>query len=374
MYEKINNSTTYLIFSGNVISQATNYTVSYDGVPACNTTFTISDTNKRVLGTGKSDESGTFACDHDVERTGVFLLKASPDKGKGWELRIPFEALETSGMGYDIVLENVEAMMNEAFEMQNDLIGGAREQNEEMNRETGSSEGTQELELIGGIVKAGQKIGDAQFKVIRLSIGKSCSDAASTTLKKNDKALKVDEKHNSTDGKHQAKPDSESGENARVKTEKTEAVKVQESSEKPEASISKKEQKEKEELEAQQARDAEKEAARLEKERKEKERLEKERIAAEEEAAAEDLNFTPEEFAQMSIIDLNKKQVWCEAAIGRNTLKLKTRSALMKPEEKAAIESRVKELEAAVNAIKMELDRREAAGKANKENKEGGQK
>ena len=360
-----------LFFSGNVLSQSTSYTVSYDGVPACNTTFTISDTNKRVLGSGKSDESGTFSCDHDVEKTGVFLLKASPDKGKGWELRIPLEALENSGMGYDIALENVEAMMNEAFEMQNEMIGGAREQNEEMNRETGSAEGTQELELIGGIVKAGQKVGDAQFKVIRLSIGKSCSDAASATLKKTDKVLKVEEKQKSTDSKQIAKPDSESVEKAQVKEEQTEAVKGEKSSDKPEAKNSKKEQKAKEALEAQQAKDAEKEAAKLEKEQKEQERIEKERIAAEEEAAAEDLNFTPEEFAQMSNIDLNKKQVWCEAAIGRNTLKLKTRSALMKPEEKVALETRIKELEAAVNAIKMELDKREAAENANKE---GGQK
>lgn len=362
-----------LFLSGSAFSQSTSYTVSYDGMPACNTTFTISDTNKRMLGTGKSDESGTFSCDYDVENIGVFVLKSTPDKGKGWELQIPLEAIEASGTGYDIALENVEAMMNEAFEMQNEMLGGAEEQNEEMNSESGSNMGSEELGMIGGIVKVGQKMGDAQFKLISASIAKSCSDVPNPVLKKPSN----DKKGNANEQVAGSKPvkakgaeeDDDDEEFTSEKAPKNSEKNAEKTPEKEEPTISKKEQKEMEEAAAAAEAARVKEEERLEKERQEQERIEQERIAAEEEAAAEDLNFTPEELAQMSDLDLSKKEAWCEAAIGRNKMKLSVRGGLLKPDEKTEIENRIKELETASATIKAESDRRKAEKEAKKEKK-----
>jgi hypothetical protein len=350
------------ILEGNSLAQSTNYTVTYEGAPACYTTFTISDTNNNILGSGKSDASGTFSCDYDVENTDVFLLKATPEKGKGWELQIPIEAIESAGADYDIPLENVEAMMKEAFEMQNDMLGEANEQNDEMNRQSGSMQGTEELGIIGGIVKVGQTLGDAQFKLIRISIGKSCADAANSMIKIPEGNKKGTETNNTGNDAKQVNTEDK-------KDEKTED-KVQDKQTKEEPVLSKKDLKAQEEAELAKAKEAEKEAERIEKERKEAELREQERLEEEAEAAAEDLNFTDEEFAQMSFVDLNKKQAYCETAILRNKMKLSTRSAFLKEDEKATIENRIIELETASAAIEGELARRKTESEAKKAAKE----
>ena len=351
-----------IILSGNSFAQSTNYTVTYEGMPACNTTFTISDTNNRVLGSGKSDASGTFSCDYDIENIEAFLLKAEPDKGKGWELQIPIEAIEAAGADYDIPLENVENMMKEAFEMQNEMLGEANEKNDEMNRQSGSIQGTEELGIIGGVVKAGQTLGDAQFKLIRVSIGRSCADVATSTTKKPEENKKGTESVNTVNGAKKVDKEDK-------KDQKTED-KVQDKPIKEEPTLSKKDQKAQEEAELAKAKEAEKEAERMEKERKEAELKEQERLEEEAEAAAEDLNFTEEEFAQMSLIDLNKKQAYCETAILRNKMKLSTRSAFLKEDEKTKIENRIKELETAIASIEGELARRKAESEAKKAAKE----
>ena len=351
-----------IILSGNSFAQTTNYSVSYDRIPACNTTFTISDTNNIVLGSGKSDASGTFSCDYDVEKIDVFLLKAEPDKGKGWELRIPIEAIESAGADYDIPLENVEAMMKEAFEMQNEMLGEAGERNDEMNRQSGSIQGTEELGIIGGIVKVGQTLGDAQFKLIRVSIGRSCADVATSIIKKPEENKKGTVTTNADNDANQVTTNDKKDQNTSDQS--------QDKPIKEEPALSKKDQKAQEEAELAKAKEAEKEAERMEKERKEAELKEQERLEEEAEAAAEDLNFTAEEFAQMSFVDLNKKQAYCETAILRNKMKLSTRSAFLKEDEKATIENRIIELETASAAIEGELARRKTESEAKKAAKE----
>ncbi len=335
------------------VAQMNHYTVSYDGIPACNTTFTIKDTNGRELAKGKSDALGTFACDFEVNQLEAFILDAEPDKGKGWGLTIPMAVVQSYGMDYDIRIEEIEAWVQAGFEMQNEMVEDSKQMNNQMNEESGSIQGTEELALIGGIVKAGQKIGDAQFKIIKVSIARSCSDVELPKGKKGE--------------------DKKEAENPEVKedkkAEKGEKAEKEEKNKSEKSGNSKKDKKAVEE-QAENSKEDKKEAERAEKERLEAERLEQERLEEEAELAAEDLNFTSEELAAMGFIDLNKKKAWCSTAIDRNKLKLKTRSSFLSPEEITAIENRILELETAVMSIDTELDRRAAEKDAKKAEKE----
>lgn len=343
-----------LASTGSSFAQTSTFTVTYDGIPACNTLFTVENAKGKEIGSGKSDMWGKFSCQCRLDNDEDFTLNAEPDKGKKWSLDIPMEMIDHFGTNYTIKIEKIEELVSGAFDDQKNIMKGAEDMNSDMNRQTGESDtGVKEIQLIKGIAKTAEVVGESQFKIIKVSIGRSC-------IGTNEKGSEGGEGVEAT----------QQSVGATAESEKSESVTSEKQEVKSAPELSKKEQKALEEEEAAKAKEAKKEAERLEKERKEAERLEQERIEAEEEAAAEDLNFTPEEFGQMSNFDLNKKRTYCTTAADRNRMKLKMRSALLKEDEKKALEARIVELENAAVTIDAELARRKTEEDAKKAAKE----
>jgi hypothetical protein len=164
-----------LLFSFPAISQ-TKFQVTYNGDPACNTVFTVTDTSERVVyGSGTSDENGVFSCNCNIDDNAPALLKADPvEKGAKWTLMLPtMGTINGISVDYEVKIEEIEATIREAMDAQNEMLGESKKQNSSMNS-GGETTGESEIAMIGGLVKTGHTLIDSQFKLIKNSMSKSC--------------------------------------------------------------------------------------------------------------------------------------------------------------------------------------------------------
>ena len=145
----------------------------------CNTTFMVLDEAGKEIGGAISNEQGVFACHCAINDNQAVTLKATRGKDR-WELKFPtMGTMKGTRYDYEMKIETVEKLAKQAQSDQNELIGGAKEQDANT---AGSTEESQEI--IGGIgtmTQMAHKGMDAEFARLKKIANKGCGSEAEAT-------------------------------------------------------------------------------------------------------------------------------------------------------------------------------------------------